>query len=137
MRYEELITELCEVIKETEKDAEGIFDNTDEISNIIDNIKIPIHKREKLKDLLSNIYGLLQRQDLHRQKIERVVNFVCDKNDIDKTQYNLAPSAKTIDATEDSLSEDELAALIQSMQNNEKSLCFFSFTIFVITLHII
>ena len=50
MRYEELITELCEVIKETEKDAEGIFDNTDEISNIIDNIKIPIHKREKLKD---------------------------------------------------------------------------------------
>jgi hypothetical protein len=52
--------------------------------NIIDNIKIPLHKREKLKDLLSNIYGLLQRQDLHRQKIERVVNFVCDKNDIDK-----------------------------------------------------
>ena len=118
MRYEELITELCEVIKETENDAEGIFDNTDEISNIIDNIKIPPHKREKLKDLLSNIYGLLQRQDLHRQKIERVVNFVCDKNDIDKAQYNLAPSAKTIDATEDSLSEDELAALIQSMQNN-------------------
>ncbi|OQA71307.1 MAG: hypothetical protein BWY33_02050 [Candidatus Dependentiae bacterium ADurb.Bin246] len=55
---------------------------------------------------------------MHRQKIERVVNFVCDKNDIDKAQYNLAPSAKTIDATEDSLSEDELAALIQSMQNN-------------------
>ena len=137
MRYEELITELCEVIKETEKDAEGIFDNTDEISNIIDNIKIPIHKREKLKDLLSNIYGLLQRQDLHRQKIERVVNFVCEKNDIDKTQYNLAPSAKTIDATEDSLSEDELAALIQSMQNNEKSLSFFSFTIFFIKLNII
>ena len=118
MRYEELITALCEVIKETENDAEGIFDNTDEISKIIDNIKIPIHKREKLKDLLSNIYGLLQRQELHRQKIVRVVIFVCDKNDIDKTQYNLAPSAKTIDATEDSLSEDELAALIQSMQNN-------------------
>ena len=96
MRYEELITELCEVIKETEKDAEGIFDNTDEISKIIENIKIPIHKREKLKDLLSNIYGLLQRQDLHRQKIERVVNFVCEKNDIDKSQYNLAPSAKNI-----------------------------------------
>ena len=79
MRYEELITELCEVIKETEIDSERIFDNTDEISKIIDNIKIPLHKREKLKDLLSNIYGLLQRQDLHRQKIERVVNFVCDK----------------------------------------------------------
>ena len=117
MRYEELITELCEVIKETEKDAEGIFDNTDEISNIIDNIKIPIHKREKLKDLLSNIYGLLQRQDLHRQKIERVVNFVCDKNDIDKTQYNLAPSAKNIDSCEDTLSADELELLIKQMQS--------------------
>ena len=61
---------------------------------------------------------LMQFNDINRQKIERVVNFVCEKNDIDKTQYNLAPSAKTIDATEDSLSEDELAALIQSMQNN-------------------
>jgi hypothetical protein len=117
MRYEELITELCEVIKETENDAEGIFDNTDEISNIIDNIKIPIHKREKLKDLLSNIYGLLQRQDLHRQKIERVVNFVCDKNDIDKAQYNLAPSAKNIDSCEDTLSADELELLIKQMQS--------------------
>ena len=117
MRYEELITELCEVIKETEKDAEGIFDNTDEISKIIDNIKIPIHKREKLKDLLSNIYGLLQRQDLHRQKIERVVNFVCDKNDIDKAQYNLAPSAKNIDSCEDTLSADELELLIKQMQS--------------------
>ena len=117
MRYEELITELCEVIKETENDAEGIFDNTDEISKIIENIKIPIHKREKLKDLLSNIYGLLQRQDLHRQKIERVVNFVCDKNDIDKAQYNLAPSAKNIDSCEDTLSADELELLIKQMQS--------------------
>ena len=117
MRYEELITELCEVIKETENDAEGIFDNTDEISKIIDNIKIPIHKKEKLKDLLSNIYGLLQRQDLHRQKIERVVNFVCDKNDIDKAQYNLAPSAKNIDSCEDTLSADELELLIKQMQS--------------------
>ena len=117
MRYEELITELCEVIKETEIDSERIFDNTDEISNIIDNIKIPLHKREKLKDLLSNIYGLLQRQDLHRQKIERVVNFVCDKNDIDKTQYNLALSAKNIDSCEDTLSADELELLIKQMQS--------------------
>ena len=117
MRYEELITELCEVIKETEIDSERIFHNTDEISKIIDNIKIPLHKREKLKDLLSNIYGLLQRQDLHRQKIERVVNFVCDKNDIDKTQYNLAPSAKNIDSCEDTLSADELELLIKQMQS--------------------
>ncbi len=65
---------------------------------------------------MSNIYGLLQRQDLHRQKIERVVNFVCEKNDIDKSQYNLAPSAKNI-ASDDMLSEDELELLIKQMQS--------------------
>ena len=117
MRYEELITELCEVIKETENDSIDIFENTEEISKVIDDLEIPRHKRENLGDLLSNIYGLLQRQDLHRQKIERVVNFVCEKNDIDKTQYNLAPSAKNIDSCEDTLSADELELLIKQMQS--------------------
>jgi hypothetical protein len=55
---------------------------------------------------------LLQNQDLHRQKIERVVNFVCEKNDIDKSQYNLAPSAKNIDSCDMRLYQhDELEAL--------------------------
>ncbi|RXJ94265.1 hypothetical protein CRU94_08815 [Arcobacter sp. AHV-9/2010] len=116
MRYEELITELCEVIKETENDSIDIFENTEEISKVIDDLDIPRHKREKLGDFISNIYGLLQRQDLHRQKIERVVNFVCDKNDIDKSQYNIAPSAKTICASEDSMSKDDLEELIRQMQ---------------------
>ncbi|AXK48615.1 hypothetical protein CRU87_06600 [Aliarcobacter trophiarum LMG 25534] len=116
MRYEELITELCEVIKETENDAQGIFDSSQDIEDLISDIDMPRHKKQRLEDTLSNIYGFLQRQDLHRQKIERVVNFVCDKNDIDKSQYNLAPSAKTINPTEDSLNEEELEALIKSMQ---------------------
>ena len=61
----------------------------------------------------------MQHQDLHRQKIERVVNFVCEKNNIDKSQYNLAPSAKNIDASdsEESLSEEELELLIKQMQS--------------------
>ena len=118
MSYEELIAQLCEVIKESEINAQLIYDNTESIEDMINNLELPLHKKDKVVNKISDIFGLLQRQDLHRQKIERVVNFVCDKNDIDKAQYNLAPSAKTIDATEDSLSEDELAALIQSMQNN-------------------
>lgn len=118
MRYEELITELCEVIKETENDSIDIFENTEEISKVIDDLEIPRHKREKLGDFISNIYGLLQRQDLHRQKIERVVNFVCDKNDIDKSQYNIAPSAKTISVSEDSMSADDLEELIRQMQQD-------------------
>ena len=42
---------------------------------------------------------------------------IIKKNDIDKGQYNLAPSAKNIDSCEDTLSEDELEALIKQMQS--------------------
>ncbi|MCT7595462.1 hypothetical protein [Aliarcobacter butzleri] len=117
MKYEELITQLCEVIKESENDAEQIFSNTEDIASIIEDLEIPLYKKEKITTLISNIYGSLQHQDLYRQKIERVVNYVCEKNDIDKSQYNLAPSAKTIDKTEDSLSDEELEALIKQMQD--------------------
>lgn len=116
MRYEELIAQLCEVIKESENNAQIIYDNTEMIDNIVNELEIPLHKKEKIGDLVSTIYGLLQNQDLHRQKIERVVNFVCEKNDIDKSQYNLAPSAKNI-ASDDMLSEDELELLIKQMQS--------------------
>ncbi len=116
MKYEELIAQLCEVIKESENNAQIIYDNTEMIDKIVNELEIPLHKKEKVGDLVSNIYGLLQNQDLHRQKIERVVNFVCEKNDIDKSQYNLAPSAKNI-ASDDMLSDDELELLIKQMQS--------------------
>ena len=116
MKYEELIAQLCEVIKESENNAQVIYDNTEMIDNIVNESEIPLHKKEKIGDLVSTIFGLLQNQDLHRQKIERVVNFVCEKNDIDKSQYNLAPSAKNI-ASDDMLSEDELELLIKQMQS--------------------
>ncbi|MBL3520835.1 hypothetical protein H0A43_10140 [Arcobacter lanthieri] len=116
MKYEELLTELCEVIKETETDSIEIFDNLEDISNVIENLKIPIHKKDKILEFISNIYGVLQRQDFHRQTLEKVVNFVCDNNDIDKSQYNFAPTAKTIYSGEDSLNADELEELIKSMQ---------------------
>ena len=96
---------MCEVIKESENNAQIIYDNAEMIDNIVNELEIPLHKKEKIGDLVSTIFGLLQNQDLHRQKIERVVNFVCEKNDIDKSQYNLAPSAKNI-ASDDMLSED-------------------------------
>ncbi|OCL86311.1 hypothetical protein AAX26_01444 [Aliarcobacter thereius] len=119
MRYEELITELCEVIKETENDAQGILDNSENMEQILESMHLPKRKKDKLIEAISNIYGFLQRQDLHRQKIERVVNFVCDKNDIDKTQYNLAPIAKNISYSpccDENMSSEELELLIRSMQ---------------------
>ena len=112
MKYEDLITQLCEVIKESENNAESI-------EEIINNLELPLHKKDKVVNKISDIFGLLQHQDLHRQKIERVVNFVCDNNGIDKAQYNLASSAKTIDAkdSEEAMSEEELALLIAQMQS--------------------
>ena len=87
MKYEELIAQLCEVIKESENNAKLIYDNTEIINTIISDLEIPLYKKDKIGNAVSNIFGLLQQQDLHRQKIERVVNFVCDKNGIDKSQY--------------------------------------------------
>lgn len=116
MTYEELIAQLCEVIKESEVNAQLIYDNAESIEEIINDLELPLHKKDKMIDKVSDIFGLLQHQDLHRQKIERVVNFVCEKNDIDKSQYNLAPSAKNI-ASDDMLSEDELELLIKQMQS--------------------
>ncbi len=116
MEYEDTILQLCEVIKESENNAQEIFNNTEDIDNLLNELSLPLHQKNKLSNLISNIYGLLQNQDLHRQKIERVVNFVCDNNNIDKSVYNLAPSAKNIDACEDTLSSDELENLIKSMQ---------------------
>ena len=117
MTYEDLLSQLCEVIKESEINAQLIYDNAESIEEIINNLELPLHKKDKVINKISNIFGLLQHQDLHRQKIERVVNFVCEKNDIDKSQYNLAPSAKNIDSDEEILSDDELEALIKQMQS--------------------
>lgn len=115
MAYEDTILQLCEVIKESENNAQDIFNNTEAIDNFLEELSLPIHQKNKLSNFISNIYGLLQNQDLHRQKIEKVVNFVCDNNGIDKAKYNLAPSAKNIDASEDTLSQEDLEALIKSM----------------------
>ncbi|PUE66617.1 hypothetical protein [Arcobacter caeni] len=116
MSYEELIAQLCEVIKESEMNAQLIYDNIESIEEMISNSELPLYKKDKAINKISDIFGLLQHHDLHRQKIERVVNFVCEKNDIDKSQYNLAPSAKNIDSCEETLSDDELEALIKQMQ---------------------
>ena len=116
MKYEELIAQLCEVIKESENNAQIIYDNTEIIEKIIQEADTEFDKKDEILNKIFEIYSLLQNQDIHRQKIERVVNFVCEHQNIDKSQYNLAPSAKNIDSSEDTLSEDELEKLIKEMQ---------------------
>lgn len=117
MQYEELITELCEVIKESENNALSLYNNLEFISDKVNSLSILDHEKEKINTKVSESLGLLQHQDLHRQKIERVVNFVCEHNDIDKTKYGFAPSAKNIDSSDEILNDDELAELIKQMQS--------------------
>lgn len=118
MKYEELIKELCDVIKESEHNACKIYEDFEYIQSTIESFDLSIREKEKIIEKISNSLGLLQHQDLHRQKIERVVNLVCEKNNIDKSLYNLAPSAKTISPCDcnDTISDDELEALIKQMQ---------------------
>lgn len=116
MKYEELINDLCEVIKESEVNASKLYEYLEDIENIVNSYDIIEHDKSKIKNKVSDALGLLQHQDLHRQKIERVVNFVCEKNGIDKSQYNIANSAKSLDS-KDNIDEDELEALIKQMQS--------------------
>ncbi len=118
MTYNELIKELCDVIKESELNSVSIYENLENIESQMNNYNLPVNELNKIKELISNSYGLLQHQDLHRQKIERVVNFVCEKNDIDTKNLNIASSAKHISGNESSdvVSNDELEDLIKSMK---------------------
>jgi hypothetical protein len=117
MTYEELIKELCDVIKESETNSISIYENLENIDNIVAENKISLHISKKINQLISDSYGLLQHQDLHRQKIERVVNYVCETNNIDVSEFNIASSAKHIAGdSNDTVSDDELEALIKSMQ---------------------
>ncbi len=119
MTYEELIKELCDVIKESEVNSVSIYENLEDLNSKIENFDIPAHDKSKIQDNISSSLGLLQHQDLHRQKIERVVNYVCEKNNIDSSEYNISNSAKTISSedSEDFMSQDELDALIKSMNS--------------------
>lgn len=115
MKYEELIHELCDVIKQSENNATKIYENLQNIDDVTSSLDLLEYQKERIQHQVSEAMGKLQHQDLYRQRIEKVVNFVCEKNDIDKSQYNLAGSAKSIDS-DDNLSEDELEELIKNMK---------------------
>ena len=117
MKYEELIAELCDVIKESENNASLLYEKLEYINESVNSFDIIQHNKSKVNDKVSEALGLLQHQDLYRQKIERVVNFVCEHNNIDKSKFNLAPSAKNIEASDDNMSDAELEELIKQMQS--------------------
>lgn len=117
MTYEELLFELKEVIKETEQNASIIHENLEAISSKVnENSSIMGHEKTAINESISECLGVLQHQDIHRQKIERVISFVCDYNNIAKEKFDIGPVAKNIDSS-DNMSPEELEALIKQMNS--------------------
>ena len=117
MTYEELLHELKDVITETEQNATIIHENLESISSKIDeNSSLMGHEKDSINESISNCLGVLQHQDIHRQKIERVISIVCDYNNIEKEKYDIAPVAKNIDS-DDNMSPEELEELIKQMNS--------------------
>lgn len=114
MKHEKLITDLCEVIKESEVNTVEIYNILDNLLSKMDSLSLESSIKETISNSLTDVFSLMQNQDLHKQKIERVVNYVCENNNINPLDYNIAPSAKYIkgDDNSDVVSDAELEALI-------------------------
>lgn len=125
--HHDMAEQLGSVTKESEVKATEIFDKLESILDITGNLK---SSSENLADgltsietIVMDIMATMQYQDIHRQKIERVINNMRSISKLmNQTLHivddDIAPSAKHIagDATSDLMSDEELEALIASMK---------------------
>ena len=112
----DIISQLCEVINESEKMANEVMDHLDIILEKLDNLAHSNDLQRDIDSIRNNIHMTLesmQAQDIHRQKIERVIN------NLDPENGKFADSAKYLDGDDnlDVVSDDELAALIAAANN--------------------
>lgn len=111
MEKQEIITQLCEIIDESEKMTNEVMDHLDlvlEKLNVLCESKNIQNDVDSIKNNIFITLESMQSQDAHRQKIERVVNT------LDPNNNKFASSAKHIsgDQNDDLVSDDELEALI-------------------------
>ena len=107
----DIVSQLCEVITESEQMTNEVMDHLDIILDKLDNLAESNDIQGDIDSIRNNVHITLesmQAQDMHRQKIERVVN------NIDPENGKFANSAKHLDGDDNSdlVSDDELAALI-------------------------
>jgi len=106
MNYEEIVTELDDVIKSSEESAVKIFEKLEEALSLI--------KEKESFDLVLSAMNMMQGEDLFRQKLERVVNNICEVQNIDVSRFNIAPSAKHISGDSyDEMSQDDIDKLFK------------------------
>lgn len=126
-----LVSQLGEVTSESEAKATLIFDNLDVILSKLDEMeKAPENITEIInntRDIIFETMSIMQYQDIHRQKIERVINTMRSISQLMTDSLNsvspdgFAPSPKHIDGdkdTDDLVDSDELEALIAQMAKN-------------------
>lgn len=107
MNYEKIVTELDAVIKNSEIAGVGIIDKLEEALSLTEN--------KEAYNLIFQVMGMIQQEDLLRQKIERVVNSICEAQGIDASKYNIAPSAKHIAGDNyDEMSQDDIDNLFKN-----------------------
>jgi uncharacterized coiled-coil protein SlyX len=110
-KNDDVISELCKVISESERMTNEVMDHLDVILEKLDALENGKNLKNNIDSIKNNIYITLesmQAQDAQRQKIERLIN------ELDPNNGKVAASAKHItgDNDNDLVDDDELAALI-------------------------
>lgn len=107
MDYKHALDELQSAIEYSKNSTLEMFEKLEVISS---------HADEKVIGEINDVINLIQSQDIFTQRIQRVMNDICEEHGIDSSAYHIAPSAKHLDGDEDEvLSNDEIEALIKQM----------------------
>ena len=109
-----VVSQLCEVIEESEKMTNEVMDHLDIVLEKLNDLEFSKDIKSDIDGIKNNIFITLesmQSQDASRQKIERVVN------SLDPNNGKFASSAKHLDGDDnaDVVDADELEALIAAM----------------------
>jgi hypothetical protein len=117
MEKQQIITQLCDIIDESEKMTNEVMDHLDLVLEKLGELEQSKNLNSDVDSIRNNIFITLesmQAQDAHRQKIERIVN------SLDPENGKFASSAKHItgdEADEELVSPEELEALIAAANN--------------------
>jgi len=125
----EMVGQLNSVTTDSEVKATQITQKLEQILNEVDAIKICLEKNEldkvnfildDIKNIVFDSINFMQYQDIHRQKIERVINKLIETNNISEEELkkiglNIAGSAKHIAGDENNiLNNDDIEDLIKN-----------------------
>lgn len=107
-----IINSLINVINSTNQNTEKIFNNIKNLETELQKINLDNNDKIKFDFIISNLYFLLQNQDLHQQELTSVIHNIGEKDNLDLSSYNLASKPNNIYQTSKTLTEDEINSLL-------------------------